>query len=79
MLKAVVLSLALAAAMWQSQSAALTGMYKSVHALIWVVRDLDTTVAGWRKLGFTDIRIFGDVTVGDSERGLIRDLLSGSR
>jgi catechol 2,3-dioxygenase-like lactoylglutathione lyase family enzyme len=38
-------------------------MYKSVHALTWIVRDVDKAVAGWRKLGFTDVRAVGDVAL----------------
>lgn len=62
MLNAVLFSVTLAGAPWQSTPAALPDMYKSVHALVWVVRDLDATVAGWRKLGFADIRVARDVT-----------------
>jgi hypothetical protein len=62
MLNVIVFSLTLAGATWQSPPAALPDMYQSVHALVWVVRDLDRTVAGWRKLGFADIRVVGDVT-----------------
>jgi methylmalonyl-CoA/ethylmalonyl-CoA epimerase len=49
--KPVVLAFALAVASWQIQPATLPDMYKSVDAAIWVVRDLDRTVAGWRKAG----------------------------
>ena len=55
----------MAAALWQTQPPALPDLYKSVHAVTWVVRDVEKTVAGWHKLGFTDIRIVGDVTFGD--------------
>lgn len=40
-------------------------IYKSVHALTWVVRDVDNAVAGWTKLGFKDIRVVGDRTLTD--------------
>lgn len=62
MMKPAVVSLALAAALWQAQPVRLPDMYKSVHALTWVVGDVATAVEGWKKLGFTDIRIVGDTT-----------------
>ena len=40
-------------------------MYKSVHALTWVVRDVDKAVAGWTKLGFKGIRVLENVTLTD--------------
>jgi catechol 2,3-dioxygenase-like lactoylglutathione lyase family enzyme len=60
---AVFLALALTAAgPRQASPAALPAMYTAVHEVAWVVRDLDLTVAGWRKLGFNDIRVVGTVT-----------------
>ncbi len=47
------------------QSSGLPEMYKSVHALTWIVRDVDKAIAGWRKLGFKDLRAAGDVTLTD--------------
>ena len=64
-MKTAAFSLTMAAALWHAQPAALPDMYKSVHALTWVVRDVEKSVAGWKKLGFTDIRIVGDVTFAD--------------
>lgn len=64
-MKTAAVSLTIAAALWQTQPPALPDIYKSVHALTWVVRDIDKTVAGWQRLGFTDIRIVGDVTFAD--------------
>ena len=64
-MKTAAVSLTLAAVLWQTQPPALPDIYKSVHALTWVVRDVDKTVAGWQRLGFTDIRIVGDVTFAD--------------
>lgn len=49
----------------QAQPAALPEMYKAVHALAWVVRDVGKAVEGWRKLGFTDVRVVGDMTLAD--------------
>jgi hypothetical protein len=49
----------------QAQPAKLPEMYKSVHALTWVVRDVERAVEGWRKLGFKDVRVRGDVTFAD--------------
>ncbi len=46
----------------QANPAALPAMYTAVHEATWVVRDLDLTVAGWRKLGFNDIRVVGTIT-----------------
>ena len=43
----------------------LPDMYKSVAALTWVVRDVDTAVKGWKKLGFTDIHVLGTATFAD--------------
>lgn len=40
-------------------------MYQSVHALTWVVRDVDKAVAGWTKLGFEGIRVLENVTLTD--------------
>src|SRR5512132_4008629 len=61
---AVFLTLAVTAAGGpQANPAALPEMYRAVHQVTWVVRDLDSSVAGWRKLGFTDIHVLGDVTV----------------
>jgi hypothetical protein len=64
-MKTAAVSLTMAAALWQTQPAPLPDMYKSVYALTWVVRDVEKTVAGWQRLGFTDIRIVGDVTFAD--------------
>ena len=68
-MKTTALILAVAAASLhasaQTKPAALPDMYKSVHQVTWVVRDLDRTVAGWQKLGFGDIRVVGDVTLAD--------------
>jgi catechol 2,3-dioxygenase-like lactoylglutathione lyase family enzyme len=64
-MKTAAVSLTLAAVLWQTPPPALPDIYKSVHALTWVVRDVDKTVAGWQRLGFTDIRIVGDVTFAD--------------
>lgn len=49
----------------QANHAALPEMYRTVHEVTWVVRDLDRTVAGWRKLGFNDIHLVGNITFGD--------------
>lgn len=68
MLKPVVLALALCAGLSQTQPAT-PAMYQSVDSVIWVVRDMDATVAGWRKLGFSDIRVMGDVTLDVRYRG----------
>lgn len=65
MMKTAVVPFVLAAALWQAQPARLPDMYKSVHALTWVVRDVAKAVEGWEKLGFTDIRIVGDATFTD--------------
>lgn len=46
-----------------AQSAGLPEMYKSVHALTWIVRDVDKAIAGWKKLGFNDVRAAGEVTL----------------
>jgi catechol 2,3-dioxygenase-like lactoylglutathione lyase family enzyme len=46
----------------QASSAALPEMYRTVYEVTWVVRDLDQTVAGWRKLGFHGIHVVGNVT-----------------
>jgi methylmalonyl-CoA/ethylmalonyl-CoA epimerase len=64
-MKTAAVSLTMAAALWQTQPPALPDIYKSVHALTWVVRDIDKTVAGWQRLGFSDVRIVGDVTFAD--------------
>ncbi len=64
-MKTAAVSLTIAAALWQTQPPTLPDMYKSVHSVAWVVRDVEKTVAGWRRLGFTDIRILGDVTFAD--------------
>jgi methylmalonyl-CoA/ethylmalonyl-CoA epimerase len=64
-MKTAAVALAIAASLGasvQMKPAALPAMYKSVHYVTWVVRDLDRTVAGWQKLGFADIRVVGDVT-----------------
>ena len=53
------------AAPTQAQLAPLPEMYKSVHALTWVVRDVGKAVEGWRRLGFNDVRVLGDVTLAD--------------
>jgi beta-galactosidase len=53
------------AASAQARPAPLPDMYRSVHALTWVVRDVDKAIAGWRKLGFEDIRSRGVVTLTD--------------
>jgi catechol 2,3-dioxygenase-like lactoylglutathione lyase family enzyme len=59
----VFFALALAAAgPRQANRAALPEMYRAVHEVTWVVRDLDQTVAGWRKLGFNDIHVVGNMT-----------------
>ena len=52
-------------ALSDGQRAPLPDMYKSVHALTWVVRDLTKPIEGWRKLGFDDVRVVGDVTLRD--------------
>jgi catechol 2,3-dioxygenase-like lactoylglutathione lyase family enzyme len=49
----------------QPENAPLPEMYKSVHSLTWVVSDVDNVVAGWTKLGFTDVRIVGERTLTD--------------
>ena len=49
----------------QAQPSRLPEMYKSVHALTWVVRDVDKAVAGWTKLGFKGIRVLENVTLTD--------------
>ncbi len=49
----------------QVQSAVLPNMYKSVDSLTWIVRDVDKAVEGWKKLGFEDIRILGEITFTD--------------
>ncbi len=54
--------LAAAAAFGQPKPAPLPGMYASVYQLTWVVPDVGTAVDGWKKLGFTDIRVVGAVT-----------------
>ena len=64
-MKTAAVSLTMAAALWQTRPAPLPDMYKAVHALTWVVRDVEKSVAGWQRLGFTDIRIVGDVTFTD--------------
>ncbi len=58
-------SVAPAGAATQPQNSALPEMYRSVHALAWVVRDVGKAVEGWRTLGFTDIRELGEVTFAD--------------
>jgi len=67
MMKRVVLSVVLAAGLPQAQS--LPDMYKSVHVAVWVVRDLDKTIAGWKTLGFTDISTVRNVTADVTYRG----------
>ena len=49
----------------QAPSTALPAMYKSVHGLTWVVRDVRRSVAGWRKLGFGDVRVVGKAALAD--------------
>ncbi len=43
--------------------------YNTVDRLIWVVEDMDQTLAGLRKIGFTNLRDIGEVTVGGEFRG----------
>ncbi len=43
--------------------------YNTVDRLIWVVEDMDTTLAGLRKLGFTNLRDMGDGGIGGEFRG----------
>jgi methylmalonyl-CoA/ethylmalonyl-CoA epimerase len=69
MLRPLVLSAVLAGGVWQAQPATLPAVYQSVHSLVWVVRDVDAAVAGWHKLGFTDIRVVGNVTLDVRYRG----------
>jgi len=60
---AVFFALALTAAgPRQANPTALPEMYWAVHEVTWVVRDLDQTVAGWRKLGFNDLHVVGNIT-----------------
>jgi methylmalonyl-CoA/ethylmalonyl-CoA epimerase len=63
----VVLSFIVAAALSQPES--LPDIYKSVYVVVWVTQDLDKTVAGWRRLGFTDVRNVGTRTLDVSYHG----------
>src|SRR5690242_14027117 len=64
----VVLCVVLAAGLSQTQPAAVPPMYQAVDSLVWVVRDIDQTVAGWRKLGF-DIHVPREVSIDARYRG----------
>ena len=69
-MKTAVLTFALAVGLLQVSQARLPDMYKSVHSLTWIVRDLDKAVEGWKKLGFDDIRMLGNATFAEvSYRG----------
>lgn len=46
----------------EANPAVLPDLYRTVHEATWIVRDLDQAVAGWRKLGFTDIHVVGTVS-----------------
>jgi hypothetical protein len=61
-IKTAVVTFALAAGLLHAQPARLPDMYKAVYSLTWVVRDAGRAVEGWKKLGFEDIRIVGEVT-----------------
>jgi glyoxalase/bleomycin resistance protein/dioxygenase superfamily protein len=43
--------------------------YNTVDRLIWVVEDMDATLAGLRKLGFTNLREMGEGEMGGEFRG----------
>ncbi len=62
-MKIATLTIVLAGILLQAQPVQLPDMYKSVHSLTWVVRDVRTAVEGWRKLGFEDIRVLGELTL----------------
>lgn len=68
MLKSLICVCAVAAGLSRAEPAT-PPMYQAVDSLLWVVRDLDATVAGWRTLGFSDIRIQGNVTIDARYRG----------
>lgn len=67
MLNRVVLCLVVATGLAQSQSR--PDFYRSVDVAVWVVRNVDETVAGWKTLGFTDIGSVRTVTLDVSYRG----------
>lgn len=69
MLRPVVASFALLVGLWQTPSATLPDIYKSVYAVTWVVRDLDKTVAAYQRLGFTDVAVAHNVRFNVQYRG----------
>jgi hypothetical protein len=53
-------------------AAQLPDHYNSVHAIVWVVADLDAAVQGWTKIGFPGIENLGTVAIPQGNRSGIR-------
>jgi catechol 2,3-dioxygenase-like lactoylglutathione lyase family enzyme len=61
---------AISAALLQQAASNLPDFYRSVDRVIWVVDDLDRVVSGWRRLGFDQIREYGEIELrGEEFRG----------
>jgi catechol 2,3-dioxygenase-like lactoylglutathione lyase family enzyme len=58
------------AAVAPQTESSLPDFYRNVDRLIWVVDDLDRVVSGWRRLGFEQIREYGEIDLpGEEFRG----------